>query len=110
MQQQQLAQQAQQEQERAAQEYAMHQDKLLMDKYIADEKNRLEYTKLGMEGLNQGEDNSNEEARKLELEYKKLDEEMMFKMKELNETIRNNKAKEKIDMKKASKPTGTSSK
>ena len=101
LEQQALQQEAEKEQRKDELDYRKHQESLLMDKYIADEKNKLEYLKLGQEV--QGASDVDPQA-KLELEYKKLEDDLMFKMKDLDEKIRSNKASEKIDMKKASQP------
>ena len=102
----QLQQEAQKEQAAQQLELTKHREGLLMDKYIADEKNRIEMLKIG--SSLPADDAGDEGVKKIELEYKKLEDDLMIKMKELDETIRSNKADEKIKTKIANKPAPSS--
>lgn len=87
------------------QEMQKHREGLAMEKYIQDSKNQIELMKLGKEEQAKDID----PQAKLELEYDKMDKELMVKMKELNEQIRSNKAQEKLKAKEiAKKPSGSS--
>jgi len=98
----QLEQQAKIQAETFAREDKREQDKLSLDKYKTDQDNA---TKLAVAGMGQGGETGNpeEEAIKLELEYKKHEDEMLLKMKDLQEKIRNNKEKEKLEGRKITK-------
>lgn len=93
----QLEQQARQEAEKAARELQMHEDNLLMEKYKTDQQELTKRMQMDANAIN--DDNLTEE-QKLELDYKKAEDDLMLRMKELNETIRSNKAKEIIEKQK----------
>lgn len=102
MQQQQAAQEqnAKLAQEAMAKEEARHQDTMAMNKYKTDEDNLTKRMALdsaenmnGSEGL----------ASKLEFDYKKHEDELMAKLKDIDEKIRHNKIAEKNESKKISK-------
>lgn len=96
-----LQQQAQIEEQRMAREDQYHQDNMSIQKYKTDEDN---LTKRMQIGISSEDGNSTEEnTAKLELEYKKHEDELMFKMRDLDEKIRNNKSKEKLEDKKINK-------
>ena len=70
-----------------------HRELLAMDKYKIDQDNLTKRLAL--------EDNGEEaESSKIELEYRKLEQNLMTTMKDLDEKIRSNKANERIEVKK----------
>ena len=79
-------------------ELTKYQNELNMEKYKVDEDNKTARLKLGKELTDSV--NNITPSEKLELEYKKLEDELMLKMKELNEKIRANKEQEKLTEKK----------
>lgn len=96
--------QAMQQQAQAQQEMMErhHADKLEADKYKVDEDNltrrmALEAGLIGSEDNGSAEMNSRSESNKLNLEYDKLSADSMKSMRELDEKIRNNRAKEEND-------------
>lgn len=96
----QLQQNAQIEETRAAREDQKHQDEIAIKKYKIDQDNttKLIIAEQGKDGVNL-EDSTAE----LELAYRKHEDELLAKMKDLDEKIRNNKAKEKLEEKKINK-------
>ncbi len=96
----QLQQQAQLAQEQALREESKHRDELALSKYKTDQDNLTKriIAEQGTDGINMEDDSA-----KLELEYRKHEDEMLAKMKELDEKIRNNKAKEILESKKIAK-------
>jgi len=103
----QLQQTAEIEAARVAREDKYHDDNLSMEKYKVDEDNLTKRLQLN---VNLESTPENDSAAKLELEYSKHEDEMLAKMKDLSEKIRNNKAKEKLEDKKIAKMnTGSSS-
>lgn len=81
-----------------AKELQFHNDELLMEKYKVDQDNLTK--RMAMDESIDDTDMTGDQ--KLDLEYRKLEDDLMLRMKDLNEQIRNNKAKEIIDNKKAS--------
>lgn len=100
----QLQQAAQIEEQRSIKEEQRHQDELAIQKYKTDEDN---LTKRLIAGANMEQSNSEDNSSKLEFDYQKHEDEMMLKMKDLNEKIRDNKAKNKLEDKKISKMSVT---
>lgn len=97
----QLQQNAQIEEQRMAREDQRHQDNLSIQKYTVDENNLTKRMQIGIdsEDAESGRDNSAD----LEFQYKKHEDELLMKMKDIDEKIRNNKAKEKLEDKKINK-------
>lgn len=96
----QLQQQSQLAQEQALREDNKHKDDLALEKYKIDQDN---LTKRIVADVSLQGQEPEDESSKLELEYKKHEDEMLAKMKELDEKIRNNKAKEILESKKIAK-------
>lgn len=90
------AEQAQNERE-FQKEMTIHSDELQMDKYKVDQQ---ELTKRMAMAQNADTTDLAGDEQKLELEYRKLEDDLMFKMKDLDEKIRANKAGEKLEEKK----------
>lgn len=90
-----LEQQSLKEDQRIAIEDKQHQDDLALKKYISDNQ---ELTKrLELEGKMQDYDSKQEQIKlTLDAQYDKNEKDMIFKMKELDEKMRNNKALESI--------------
>jgi len=104
------AQQAAQEQLLREERFELqkHLDTIRMDKYKTDEDNATKRMQIAG-SLDVTDIDPND---KLDLEYKKLEQDLMTQMKDLDEKIRSNKASEKIEIKKiaaqkaaANKPT-----
>lgn len=87
--------------EQMAKEDKREADKLSLDKYRIDQDNLTKRMALDNSGNN--EIDILKASEQLELEYSKHENEMLLNMKELNEKIRNNKAKELLESKKISK-------
>jgi len=96
----QLQQNADIEAARVTREDKYHEDNLSMEKYKVDEDNLTKRLQLNVTLESTPE---NDSAAKLELEYSKHEDDMLAKMKDLSEKIRNNKAKEKLEDKKIAK-------
>lgn len=93
----QLAQQQAQDEQAIQIDLKKHQDELLMDKYTVDENNKTQRMKLAGD---LSKDINKDEASNIDLEYKKLEQDLLVKMKDLNEKIRSNKASEVLEAKK----------
>lgn len=95
--------QQEQQKEQAAQQIDLtkHANELAMKKYEVDENNRTQRMKMSAEAVKNSSD--------LEYEYNELERDLMFKMKELDEKIRNNKATEVIQRKAAANKPSPSS-
>lgn len=72
-----------------ADDLSKHRDELMMEKYKVDEDNKTKRM-----GLDDGDDSV--EMTKIEQEYTKMENDLMARMKELDEQIRSNKANEKL--------------
>lgn len=96
----QMQQNAQMEEQRQLKEDQRHQDTMALNKYKIDTDNA---TKLAIANGNDSESELNDAAAKLELEWQKHEDEMILAMNDLDEKIRNNKAKEKLEGKKIAK-------
>lgn len=99
----QLQQNAEIESQRIAREDKATADKLALDKYKIDQDNLTK--RIGLNDSAYDEKELIKISEELELKYKQHEDEMLLKMKDLNEKIRNNKAKEKLDGKKIDKMT-----
>ena len=97
----QLQQNAEIESQRIAREDKNTADKLALEKYKVDQDNLTKRIALNDSAYDEKE--LIKLSEELELKYKQHEDEMLLKMKELNEKIRNNKAKEKLDGKKIEK-------
>lgn len=97
----QLQQNAEIESQRIAREDKNTADKLALEKYKVDQDNLTKRIALNDSAYDDKE--LIKLSEELELKYKQHEDEMLLKMKELNEKIRNNKAKEKLDGKKIDK-------
>lgn len=97
----QLQQNAEIESQRIAREDKNTADKLALEKYKVDQDNLTKRIALNDSAYDDKE--LIKLSEELELKYREHEDEMMLKMKELNEKIRNNKAKEKLDGKKIDK-------
>lgn len=96
----QLQQNAELAQRAEMREDVARQEELAMQKYKIDKDNA---TKLIIAEQNSKGVNTEDNTEDLELEYQKYEDELLLKMKELDEKIRNNKAKEKLEAKKITK-------
>lgn len=88
-------------------EMTKHRESLVMDKYKTDQDN---LTKRIIAEQSKDGVNIEDSTTKLELEYDKLEKEMMLKMKELDEKIRSNKANENLKRQEIKKKPANSSK
>lgn len=96
----QLQQQKEAEQRKELAELEKHKDELVMEKYKVDQDNLTKRMAL----------NNDDDARKIELEYKKAEDDLLLRMKELNEKIRSNKANENLESKKITENKKSSNK
>lgn len=86
-----------------------HQDKLALDRYKVDEQESTKRMDLNIKTVSLMETGDSNRAS-LEAEYDRIEQEMLHKMKDLDEKIRSNKAKEIIALKAASQKIASSNK